>query len=378
MSETQPAYPGGLAPSPPVNESDRLAALHETGLLDSPPEIRFDDITMLAARLCETPISLISLVDETRQWFKAKTGIDACETPREISFCGHAICEPDSILEIPDARVDPRFSDNPLVTGEPRIRFYAGVPLRTAPKLALGTLCVIDREPRKLTAEQRGLLSALARQVTALMELNVANQKLEILLAERNRLHAELEARYAEQRALLDTAADLVIGMNSQGKILFANASLERLLGRQMADVSDTEIADWAEADSKEVLRRAIKDVGRNRTVHNVTVRLISKSGEPVDLIGNMNARQEEDGSNVRISAVFRTTASTLMATGERVDFSGATCVCSWCKRVRNQSDEWQPLDQFLDQAYGIPVSHGICESCVEEAMKKFEESSSA
>ncbi|OAB55538.1 histidine kinase [Phormidium willei BDU 130791] len=160
----------------PDNEAQRQQALEQYNLLDTLPEQAFDDITTLAAHVCNTPIALVSLVDRHRQWFKSKVGIDAEETPRDQAFCAHAILDPSQVLVVPNAEVDPRFADNPLVTGGPQIRFYAGAPLQTPDGQAIGTLCAIDNQPRELTDDQVQGLQALSRQVVAQMELrrNVA------------------------------------------------------------------------------------------------------------------------------------------------------------------------------------------------------------
>jgi GAF domain-containing protein len=156
----------------PHDERERLAALLGYEILDTQPERAFDDLARLAGAVSETPIALVSLVDETRQWFKARLGLAAEETPRELAFCAHAILE-DRVLVVEDAAADPRFADNALVTGEPGIRFYAGAPLRTPSGHQIGTICAIDRRPRELDENQLAALQALARLVVDELELRL-------------------------------------------------------------------------------------------------------------------------------------------------------------------------------------------------------------
>ena len=153
----------------PNNEAERLAALKEYRILDTGTEQPYDDITTLAAHICQVPIATISLVDEARQWFKSRTGITRLQTPREVAFCAHTILQRKPLV-VRDARKDERFADNALVKGEPHIRFYAGFPLVNPEGLALGTLCAIDRKPRELSTRQEKAMQALARQVMALLE----------------------------------------------------------------------------------------------------------------------------------------------------------------------------------------------------------------
>ncbi|AWA39205.1 GGDEF domain-containing protein [Pseudomonas fluorescens] len=150
-----------LVPGKPANEAVRVQVLHDLKLLDTAPEERFDRLTRLAKRLFNVPIALVTLVDKERQWFKSCVGLDTTETPRSVSFCGHAILR-DELMLVPDARKDERFHDNPLVTGEPNIRFYAGYPLTVPSGNKMGTLCLIDTKPRDLDEEERALLRDLA------------------------------------------------------------------------------------------------------------------------------------------------------------------------------------------------------------------------
>lgn len=169
------------APPVPERERERLRALALYRVLDTAPERTLDDLTALAATVCGTPISLIALVDRDRQWFKSRVGVDASETPRDVAFCAHALTEGDGLFIVEDASRDERFADNPYVTDEPRIRFYAGAPLIVRGEHALGTLCVIDRVPRVLDEEQRQALRVLGRAVVAQLELQRARQELKDL-----------------------------------------------------------------------------------------------------------------------------------------------------------------------------------------------------
>ncbi|EAY29562.1 sensor histidine kinase [Microscilla marina] len=167
------------APTPHKNEKERLENLLSYYILDTFPEEDYDAITTIAAQICGTSISLISLIDDKRQWFKSRYGLAVPETPKEYAFCAHAINTPEAPMIINDSRKDQRFQDNPLVTGDPYVIFYAGIPLNTKEGFPLGTLCVIDEEPKELSEKQLKALQALSRQVIGLLELRKSKRELE-------------------------------------------------------------------------------------------------------------------------------------------------------------------------------------------------------
>lgn len=221
----------GTAPTP-ADESARLEALYDYQVLDTLPEAEFDEITRLAAAACETPVALVSLVDTGRQWFKSSIGLDGlCQTDRKIAFCSHAILAPMELMEVPDATLDERFADNPLVVGEPGIRFYAGRPIVTPAGYPIGTLCVIDTEPRQLTDAQRETLERLARLVVALLEGRSARRGAEHL---GNILANSINEIYVVE------ADSLVIKYANNASCANLRYARSELIGRPVTDILDT------------------------------------------------------------------------------------------------------------------------------------------
>jgi len=215
-------------------EKERLNALKSYDIMDSLPEEEYDDITRLASEICQTPISLISLLDDSRQWFKSNHGLQVRETPIEYAFCSHAILNPNEIFIVPDSRKDPRFSGNPLVTGEPYVIFYAGVPLVDKNGFPLGSLCVIDNDAKELSEKQLLVLRILARHVVNLLEMRKSNKALntiKCLLEQRNDelILAKKSNQSPVNTLLVPIAEDLKSARNLLG--VFHHSRDETLLG---------------------------------------------------------------------------------------------------------------------------------------------------
>ncbi|HXE34394.1 MAG TPA: GAF domain-containing protein [Verrucomicrobiae bacterium] len=186
----------------PLNEPARLAALERYAILDTDPEDSFDDLTRLASFICKTPVALISLIDDNRQWFKSRVGVAVSETPREVAFCSTAILQSE-IFVVPDALQDERFRNNPFVVADPHIRFYAGAPLINEDGYALGTICIVDQTPRELTPEQRDALKTLSRLVLAQMEFRRNLILLKEALSDRTKAEHEREQELLKLQATL-------------------------------------------------------------------------------------------------------------------------------------------------------------------------------
>jgi PAS domain S-box-containing protein len=218
---------------PPLNETQRLERLRRFGVLDTLPQEAFDHITTLASAICGTPIALISLIDQDRQWFKSRVGLQAQQTPRELAFCAHAILAPNDIMEVEDATRDARFHDNPLVSQAPDIRFYAGMPIVTEDGLAMGTVCVIDQQPRQLNDVQRQALRSLASLVLTLLEHEELHQRKLAAQAQEARQHSmmltSLTLAGLDLKSFVDK--DLVYRYVNQCYLDYWNKKAEDIIG---------------------------------------------------------------------------------------------------------------------------------------------------
>ena len=239
------------APRIPQNETQRLRALHAYKILDTLAEQAYDDLTGLAAQICDAPIALISLVDRDRQWFKSRVGLNAEETSRKVSFCAHAIHHPKELLEVEDALEDQRFAGNPLVTGDPHIRFYAGMPIVDAAGLALGTLCVIDRKPRVLKQAQRRALKALSRQVMAQIRLSSE------LAVSHNR------SRYFE--SILESAGGIIYELDANGIFTYVNEYMVDVTGRERETLLKTHFLELVIEEERAGVHEHYQDAIRRR-----------------------------------------------------------------------------------------------------------------
>lgn len=236
----------------PSDEIERLRALRSYGVLDGAPIPQLDHLTALAAQICGAPISLVSLVDERRQWFLSRYGLDTTETPRGHAFCAHALQE-DDLFEVEDATLDRRFKENPLVTGEPRIRFYAGMPLFNEDRMALGTLCVIDRRPRKLNAAERGALRALRDFAMAHLELR--------------RRTLQLAASERRAREIIDNSLGLVCTHGLDGTLRSINPAAAASLGIQPEDAVGRSLTEFMDPDDARRIPgylARLADIGRD------------------------------------------------------------------------------------------------------------------
>src|SRR5687767_12379078 len=235
---------------PPIcNDKERLAALRRYGILDTPPEQAFDDIARLVAHVCQTPVAMVSFVDEHRQWFKSEIGMGVRETPLDLSICAHAILRRD-VLVVHDTLEDELFRNNPVVRGEPHLRFYAGAQLVTPDGLALGTLCVLDYVPRTLTAQQQDALRALARQVVTQLELR---QSLATQVAAAEALRAAKHAAEQANRAKDDFLATVSHELRTplSAILLWANVLRGHELGPKQLDEGLATILASAKAQQK-------------------------------------------------------------------------------------------------------------------------------
>ncbi|MFZ4404569.1 MAG: PAS domain-containing protein [Pseudobdellovibrionaceae bacterium] len=292
-------------PAPTSNEKERLESLQSYQVLDTLSEIDYDDITHLAAEICGTPIALISLIDEKRQWFKSHHGLDATETPREFAFCAHAIHQ-SKVFIVEDARSDERFHDNPLVTGAPNVIFYAGAVLKNPDGHNIGTLCVIDHSPKKLTERQIKSLDILSRNVVHLLELRKtaksALDKQEIL----NTLMAELEDNHRRLQLTISSVGVGTWQWNIVTSQVIWDDNQYRLYGVNKEDFTNDYDA-WEKTlhpEDKEQLLPIIDQAINHGQPYDIKFRVFAKDGSIRHIRSNAHIERNQEGKAIRMLGI--------------------------------------------------------------------------
>ena len=347
-----------MAASERGNEDSVLTALGELQVLDTDPEPEFDALVQVASLVCGVPVSLISLVDANRQWFKANLGLPGVsETPRDIAFCAHAVLE-QGIFEVPDAAADPRFADNPLVVGNPDIRFYAGVPLRLTDGHQIGTLCVIDRRPRVLTELQREALQCLGLAATKALEGRIAiRRRAEISLALGEAV-GELRVSEAHFRALAEGSPVGVYATDARGSCTYANPrwleiyglTLEESLGPGWADAlhpedRDAVYTEWqrtaAAATEFSMQFRVRRPNGDIRHVHSRARAVPGIDGAPVGFVGTVEDITERLALQAELADQHELMRVTLRSIGEALITTDAKGRVGWMNPVAEVLTGW-------------------------------------
>ena len=288
----------------PLDEHQRLEELRQYDVLDTAAEADIDDLTFLAAHICHAPIALVSLVDATRQWFKSKVGIDVTETSRTIAFCAHAILGKD-VFTVPDALADDRFADNPLVTGEPRVRFYAGAPLVTSNGYPLGTLCVIDRQARTFLPEEKEALQVLSRQVVQRLEHRRQLKELRRATIERQQAQQAVVESHKQLREFLDTSNELIQRVGLDGRLLYANGAWHKTLGYTRDEAIRLSVFDIIHPDSLDHCRALFHRLMAGESIPRMEFSFVAKDGRHIDVVGSTTFEMDSDNRPIAIHGVF-------------------------------------------------------------------------
>tara|TARA_R110001592_G_scaffold288331_4_gene557378 strand:+ start:40480 stop:41670 length:1191 start_codon:yes stop_codon:yes gene_type:complete len=328
-------------------EDDRLAELLKFEVLDSQDESCFDELTELASTICGTPISLISLIDSHRQWFKSRVGLDARETPKDLAFCAHAILQKD-VFEVPNALADERFADNPLVTESPDIRFYAGQPLVTSSGLPIGTLCVIDTQPKSLNNEQKRALEILAKQVISQLELRLHARKMQRMNKQREKFYGvlahDLKSPFNGVLGLSRLLVDEADKLNKDQVNLYSKEILNSSL--RIYQVLD-EILQWTEhciSTGKPIL----KNFRIKQCIDNST-ELLSTSIKAKDLKVNIHVAEDTEAKGN--PTLFKTAVRNLLSNAIKYSPKGGNVLIQASNKEQNMHFS------IRDEGEGIPNS---------------------
>ncbi len=371
----------------PDNESLRLQQLRDLMVLDSEPEPAFQSLVRMASEVCGVPIALISLIDETRQWFKAQTGLPGVtETPRDHAFCAHAILS-DALLEVPDATQDERFKHNPLVTGAPDIRFYASVPLQFPGGQRLGALCVIDRKPHVLNDTQRTMLSSLAQIVTETLEMR--RDLIVRALSARSSHELALAASESQHRAIVEEQTELISLARPDGTLVYANPAYGRHFGRRPADLVGVSMYKFIDAADRAIVRDRVACVMSTGTALKGENRMLAADGVETWVSWSNSVQRRSDGAKLlrsvgldisdrkRAEAALRASEAFLHRTGRVAGVGGweldlQSNQLFWSeqtRRIHEVPDTFQPTLEAAVSFY-TEESRGTIQEAVRKAMQ--------
>lgn len=361
----------------PFDETERVRLLTAYRILDTEPEERFDDLAFLASFICETPVAMINLIDVDRQWTKSAIGTNVRQIKRALSFCDHTIRQTD-LLVVEDTTQDVRFSSNPLVVSpDTHVRFYAGSPFFTPEGLPLGTICVLDRKPRRLTPSQLNALRALSRQVRDQLELRKNLVELREALETRDRLTNMAEREQSYTRLILDTSKDGIL-IEDDEKVIYMNLSYSRLFGYEdPSQVIGKSIDDLAAPEDVERL----KAYGRQRqrgepapTQYEFKIR--RQDGSQLDLEASVSNFDWGDRHHIitfarDISERKRHHEERERLISELKDalanvktLRGLLPICASCKKIRDDRGYWQLIESYVSTHTDADFTHGICPDC--------------
>ena len=367
-----------------AREEARLRELYRYKILNTPEDPVFDDLTRLAAQLCETPMAVISFMDRDRQWFKSRVGLAASEYPRHNTFCAQAIRE-DDLFVVRNPVEDKRFANSRAVVGDEQARFYAGAPLRVPSGHVLGTLSVLDRRPRALSPSQRESLRALGRQVVAQLELRRSIGELEREAEERARAQAAL--RESEQRfqEFMNNSPALAYIKDDYGRYLYVNRHVAEQFGRAVSEWigrTDTDLfpgplARNFQENDLSVLNdertRVLEEMaptadGRDR--HWLSYKFVLRDGDgtkrlaglSIDITERKQAEQERE----------RLVGDLQEALAQVKTLKGFIPICASCKNIRDDAGYWQQIESYLCEHADVEFTHGICPACLEKLYPEF------
>lgn len=361
-------------------EAARLDALARCRILDTPTEGVYDDLARLAAQLCDTPIALITFLDRDRQWFKAAVGFgDRRETPRDVAFCAHTLHEAGDLMMVPDTHADARFAHNPLVRGEPFVRFYAGASVRSPDNgCLLGNLCVLDRRPRGLDTAQAEALRRLARQLDAHLQARRH-------VAELRQAESALRATEARLHAFLENGPAVAFMKDANGRYQYVNRQCARRFNTQPADwLGKTDAELWPPDTAVPIRKRDSLVLSGGRPLsHEETIPgpdgepthwlvykfpLVAADSSPVlgGLALDITGRKKSEAERERLVAELRDTLAHVKT------LKGFLPICASCKNIRDDAGYWQQIESYLREHSEVEFTHGICPRCAERLYPEF------